>query len=368
MISWGIASMLMMFVRTEMWFYILRFVLGVLEAGFVPGALFYFTKWFPSKQRGRINSFFFTSIAVCGIIGGPLSGAIMKFLDQVGGLGGWQWLFLLEGAPSIALGFVVLLALQDRIEDARWLNAAEKQALAQRLAAEPRVDHTHHFGAALMQPVIYMFSLIYLGLAMGIYGIIFWMPQLVKTAGTNDTFVIGLITMVPYLVAIVGTTLIARSSDRTGERRWHLGGCAIAGVIGYVLCGLFGTSTLMLLLGLSIAATGIIASFGLFWILPARMLTGVAAAGGLALINSVGQLGGVIGPFMVGVVKDSTGSAAAGLFAIAAVCGLSAVLIMWCLPRKLYFRDRAVLEGTGLPAGPDLESDLGGEAATRRLA
>jgi MFS family permease len=339
MISWGIASALMMFVKTETWFYILRFLLGMFEAGFVPGAVYYFTQWFPAKQRGRINSYFFTSIALCGILGGPISGAIMKYADGVAGLHGWQWLFMLEGIPSVLLGFIVIVWLDDRVDDAKWLSAEEKKVLAASLQAEPRSGSTHSFRVALQQPSTYVFSVIYLGLAMGIYGILFWMPQLVKTAGTNDTFIIGLITMLPYLVALVGVTLIARNSDKTGERKWHLAGCALAGVVGYVMCGVFGNNTIMLVVGLSIAATGIIASFGLFWILPARVMTGVAAAGGLALINSVGQLGGVIGPYMVGLVKDATGSADAALYAIAGVCALSAVLIVWCLPKRVYDQD-----------------------------
>jgi MFS family permease len=346
MISWGIASALMMFVRTEAWFYVLRFLLGMFEAGFVPGAVYYFTQWFPARQRGQINSYFFTSIALCGILGGPISGAIMKYMDAVAGLHGWQWLFLLEGIPSVVLGFVVIKWLDDRVEDAKWLDPREKAILAARLEQEPRSGSTHAFGVALRQPSTYVFSVIYLGLAMGIYGILFWMPQLVKTAGTNDTFIIGLITMLPYIVALVGVTLIAWNSDRTGERRWHLAGCALAGVVGYVMCGVFSNSTVVLVIGLSIAATGIIASFGLFWVLPARVLTGLAAAGGLALINSVGQFGGIIGPWMVGLVKDATGSADAALYAIAGVCALSAVLIVWCLPNRVYARNESLEAGS----------------------
>ncbi|MFG1428344.1 MFS transporter [Roseixanthobacter glucoisosaccharinicivorans] len=339
MISWGIASAVMMFVKSEYAFYALRFLLGVLEAGFVPGAVYCFTHWFPASQRGRINSLFFMSIGICGLIGGPISGAIMKFMDGIGGLGGWQWLFLLEGIPSVVLGFVVLMVLDDQVDDAKWLTTEEKALLKARLAQDPKVGHAHSFGAALREPVTYVFSLIYLGLAMGIYGIIFWMPQLVKTAGTTDTFVIGILTSLPYLIALVLIPLIARSSDRSGERRWHLGACAVAGAVGYVICGAFGDSLIALLLGLTIAATGIIGSFGLFWLLPQRVLSGLAAASGIALINSVGQIGGIIGPYMVGVVKDATGSASMALYVIAAVCGASAVLIMWCLPRKLYLRD-----------------------------
>ena len=351
MISWGIASAAMMFVRSETVFYLLRFLLGVLEAGFVPGVVYCFMHWFPASLRGRINSFFFMSIAVCGLIGGPISGAIMKYMNDVGGLAGWQWLFLLEGIPSVLLGLLVLVVLDDRVDDAKWLTTEEKSLLKVRLAQDPKVSDAHSFSAALKEPSTYVFSLIYLGLAMGIYGIIFWMPQLVKTAGTSDTFIIGLITMIPYLVALVLIPLIARSSDRMGERRWHLVGCAVAGMVGYVICGAFGNSLLALLIGLSVAATGIIGSFGLFWLLPARVLSGIAAAAGIALINSIGQIGGVIGPYAVGLVKDATGSADMALYGIAAVCGFSGVLVAWCLPRSLYPRDQQVtIESRGANA------------------
>ncbi|CDY75186.1 Nitrate/nitrite transporter [Caballeronia glathei] len=341
MITWGIASAAMMFVQSETWFYLLRFLIGALEAGFVPGALYFFTKWFPSSRRGRINSFFMASIALCGIIGSPLSGAIMKFCDGLNGMAGWQWLFLLEGIPSVVLGLVVLAIVDDRIEDAKWLDAAEKRALAEQLSRDPKVGEVHSLKAAFREPVTLVMAVIYLFLAMGIYGLVFWMPQLVKTAGTTDTFAIGLISMLPYAVAGIGMILIGRHSDRTGERRWHLGACALAGAVGYVLCGFFPGNTVMLVLGLTIAATGIITSLGLFWILPTRFLSGIAAASGIALINSVGQFGGIISPYMVGKVKTMTGSATPGLYAIAVACLLGAVLILWGLPRRLYFRENA---------------------------
>ncbi|MFM0653571.1 MFS transporter [Paraburkholderia sediminicola] len=339
MITWGIASAATMFVRTETEFYVLRFALGVLEAGFVPGVLYFFMQWFPAKQRGRIHSFFFGASALSGIIGGPLSGGIVKYMDGLHGLAGWQWLFLLEGIPSVMLGLLVLAMLDDRIEDATWLSAREKAALSAAIESEHKAADTRSFYAALREPVTYMLSLIYLSLCMGIYGIFFWMPQLVKTAGNADPFEIGLITTLPYIAAIIGTVLIGRSSDRTGERRWHLTGCVLAGLIGYAICATFGNSIVLLVLGLGIATTGLIASFALFWVFPPRVLGGVAAAGGIALINSIGQIGGVIAPFMVGKVKDLTGSASMGLYAIALVCALAATLIAWGLPRRIYFRD-----------------------------
>lgn len=339
MISWGAASVAMMFVRTEGWFYFLRFLLGALEAGFVPGVLYYYTQWFPASRRGRINNLFFGAIALCGIIGGPISGGILKFFDGMYDMPGWQWLFLLEGIPSILLGVVVLMVLEDRVEDAKWLSTEEKQVLSAALARDPRVDSTHSFAIALKRPVTYLFSFIYFGLCMGIYGFLFWMPQLVKTAGTSDPFMIGLITMLPYIAAMIGTVLLGRSSDRSGERRWHLAGCTLAAAVGYIVSAAYGDNTVVLVIGLSIAATGVIASFGIFWLFPARVLTGTAAAAGVALINSIGQIGGLIAPYMVGKVKDVTGSASMGLYAIALVCILTAVLIAYALPQRIRFRD-----------------------------
>lgn len=339
MITWGIASAATLFVRTESAFYALRFVLGVLEAGFVPGVIYFFTQWFPARQRARIHSFFFGASALSGIIGGPLSGGVVKYMDGLHGLAGWQWLFLVEGIPSVLLGIVVLFVLDDRIDDAKWLSAQEKASLSAAIKSDHKSADTSSFYAALRMPVTYMLSLIYLALCMGIYGIFFWMPQLVKSAGNADPFEIGLITTLPYIAAIVGTLLIGRSSDKTGERRWHLTGCVLAGLVGYAISASFGSSVVMLVLGLAIATTGLIASFALFWVFPPRVLGGVAAAGGIALINSIGQIGGVIAPYMVGKVKDVTGSASMGLYAIALVCAVAAALIAWGLPRKIYFRE-----------------------------
>ncbi|CAN5235521.1 MFS transporter [soil metagenome] len=339
MITWGVASACTMFVQNETQFYIVRFIIGALEAGFVPGALYFFTQWFPAERRGRINTFFMASIALCGIIGGPISGGIMKFADGLHGLAGWQWLFLIEGIPSIVLGFVVIAVLDNRIEDAKWLSADEKAHWSRLIRTEKKADDVHNFAAALREPATYVLSLIYLCLAGGIYGLVFWMPQLIRTAGTQDTFVIGLISALPYAVAGITMVLLGRNSDRTGERRWHLALTALAGAVGYFVCGLFPQNTLVLVIGLTIGATGIISAIGLFWVLPPRFLSGMAAAAGIALINSLGQLGGIIVPYMVGKVKDTTGSATLGLYAVAAGCVLAFVLIAWGLPKRLYFKE-----------------------------
>lgn len=339
MISWGITSAAMMFARSEAIFYTLRILLGALEAGFVPGAIYLFTQWVPARHRASFHSLFFASSAIAGIIGGPLSGGIMKYLDAFAGLSGWQWLFLIEGILPIILGFVVFFVLDDRISDAKWLTSAEKAALAKAVADDNDRAPNHTLRAAFTDPLIYLLSAIYVGLCIGVYGIFFWMPHLVQASGTSDTFKIGLLTTLPYFAAIIGSTLIGRSSDRTGERRWHLSGCLAVGVVGYVICATFGDNVIILLFGLCIATTAMVSSFGLFWLFPPRLLGGVAAAGGLALINSLGQLGGIVAPYGVGVIIDATGNASLGLYAIGLVCAATGALIAWGIPQRFRFRE-----------------------------
>ncbi|AKZ62649.1 MFS transporter permease [Herbaspirillum hiltneri N3] len=341
MISWALLSAATLFVTTPTMFYVVRFLLGVAEAGFFPGIVLYLTYWFPQRRRSRMNALFMIGIPFAGVVGGPLSGWILQASDGMHGMTGWQWLFLLEAIPSLILGVICWIVIDNKIEDARWLKDDEKKLLLARLAAEPKSEAVHSFRDALRQPSTITMSLIYLVLASGIYGLVFWMPQLIKTAGTDDTFIIGLITVIPYLCAAIGMILIGRSSDRTGERRWHLAGCALAGAVGYAVSAYFGSNTLVLVVGLSFAATGIIAGIGLFWILPPRVLTGAAAAGGIALINSVGQLGGIITPYMVGKIRDITGSASLGLYVVALECLVGAALLLWALPKRIYFREPA---------------------------
>lgn len=335
MVTWGIASACTMFVTTEMGFYAIRFLVGALEAGFVPGALYFFTKWFPSDRRARVNTIFMSGIAFCGIIGGPISGGIMKYTDAAFGLAGWQWLFLLEGLPAVVLGLIVWKHLDDEIAHAKWLSPTEKQFWSEKVLKDSQTVNTHNFGAALREPATYILSLIYMALAGGIYGLVFWMPQLIRTAGTEDVFIIGLISSLPYAIAGVVMILLGKNSDRTGERRWHLALTTLAGALGYFICGLYSGNTVILLIGLTIAATGIISAIGLFWVFPQRFLGGMAAAAGIAFINSIGQLGGIITPYMVGKVLDLTGSATMGLYAISIACVIAFLLIAWGLPKRL---------------------------------
>jgi MFS family permease len=329
----------MMFVQTEFWFYTLRFLIGVMEAGFVPGVLYYFTQWYPSTRRARVNSYFKSSIPLCGIVGGPLAGLILGHMDGVMGLAGWRWLFLLEGVPSILIGVVVFFVLKDRIQDATWLNTQEKQVVLDRMAREKQPETPQRFKDIWKEPTTYVMSAIYLCLVMALTGLLFWMPQLIKSAGVLDTLNIGLLTVIPYVVAVVGNLLIGASSDRHFERRWHMAGCATLTAMGYLVCALFPGQLLPLMIGMSMIMTGIIAWMPIFWTIPPRFLTGLAAAAGIALINSLGQLGGIIAPFMVGRIKDLTGTATPALYALCAVSALAVVLIVWGIPKRFYVRD-----------------------------
>jgi D-galactonate transporter len=341
MISWGIASAAMMFVTSERWFYVLRFVIGATEAGFLPGIILYFTYWFPAKRRARINALFMTSISISGVIGGPLSGFIMTRFAGVHGLAGWQWLFLLEGLPTALLGLVVLAMLDDRIANAKWLDTHEKALLQANLDREDRGTE-HKLLDALRQPGTLMLSLIYLFMLMGLYGLTFWMPQLIKNTGITSPMTVGLLTAIPYAASGVGMVLIGRSSDRSGERRWHLGLAVGVGGLGYILSACFAADTTLAMISLVIASVGAIGCLPVFWTLPPAFLGGTAAAGGIALINSIGNLGGIVSPYLVGKVVDLTGVPSGGLYAIAAVMILAALMILFALPHRIADRDKAL--------------------------
>jgi D-galactonate transporter len=339
MISWGIASALMMFVRDEMWFYILRFVIGATEAGFMPGVMLFFTYWFPAKKRAQINALFLTSVPLSGVIGGPIAGFVMTFFDGWGQMPGWQWLFVLEGIPTVALGVAVLFCLTDRPSEAKWLTAAERQAIERNLALESSTSREHHFGKALRQSETLFLAAVYLFTLIGMWGLTFWLPELIKQTGVTSKMTIGFLTAIPYAAGCVAMVLVGRSSDRTGERQKHMGIALLAGTAGFVLAGWFGKDTTLSLLALTLAAAGTIGCLPVFWTFPPKVLAGPAAAGGIALINSVGNLGGAISPYLVGKVKEMTGSTEAALYAIAGCMLVAALLVLLALPHKLAARD-----------------------------
>lgn len=329
MVTWGLAASAMMLVHTPASFYALRFLLGVAEAGFFPGIIYYLTGWFPARERARAYAWFLAAIPVCGVIGGPISGALLG-LDGRLGLRGWQWLFLLEGIPSLLVGIAVLRLLPDRPRDARWLRPEERAWLEQQLDAERAhrgPDQGHSLRKALGNPMVWWLALTYFLLIVPLYGYALWLPQLVKASGDFTNFEVGVITAIPYAVAAVGMVLVGRSSDRTGERHLHLVLPALAGALGLVAATRTG-STALLVAALSLVAFGVLGWLGPFWALPTAFLREQAAAGGIALINSMGAVGGFVGPYLLGELKQRTGSFTPGLLLLAAAQVTAMVVVL----------------------------------------
>jgi sugar phosphate permease len=322
MISWGLVSAGMMFARTAAHFYVLRFLLGAAEAGFFPGIIYYLTQWVPRRERARTIAAFMTATLMAGVIGGPLSGALLS-MHGLGGLDGWQWLFLLEGAPAVACGFVVRFWLPDGPADAPWLSAGERRLLLATLARE--ADGESHARsaawAALRSGRTWLLAGVYFTVPVALYTISFWLPQIVRTATRGSDFEVGLLSAIPYLVGAAGMLITARHSDRTGERRWHLVVAALAGGIG-LAASAAAHSASSAIAALSVAMLGLASMFGPFWALATSSIGGVGAAAGIALINSMGNTGGFLGPSFVGYVRDVTGSFAWGLVATGAVLAL----------------------------------------------
>ena len=327
MITWGLVSSSMMFVRSASGFYTLRFLLGLAEAGFFPGVIFYLTRWFPARERARTIAAFMTAILIAGVIGGPISGALLTF-DGVGGLAGWQWLFLLEGFPAVVLGVVVLAALTERPEDARWLSDAERAALVTSLAADGFHRHADVW-SALRLPRTWLLAAVYFTIPVTLYGIGFWLPQMLKTASGASDFQVGLLTAIPYAAGAIAMVIVGRHSDRTGERRWHVTIPAVFSALA-LTASTAGSGAVWSVLTLSLAMVGLASMFGPFWALATSSMVGVGAAASIALVNSVGNTGGFVGPYLLGAINDATDSFAMGLLAIAALqvaCGALVLLV-----------------------------------------
>ncbi len=328
MIVWGVLSSAMMFITTPAEFYSLRFAIGLAEAGFFPGIIFYLSMWVPKRRRGKITALFMTAIAISNVVGGPLSGWIMRRFHGVYDMDGWQWLFLLEGLPSVALGVLALCVLDDSIRSAKWLTEGEKDVLDQQLALEE--DHKAHLSLweTLSHPRVWLLSLIYFFLIMGLYGVLFWLPQLIKDTGVKDIFHVGLLTAIPYFLACGAMVWMGRHSDHSGERRQHIAWCTVAGCVGLTLSGLHGNSLPLVLISLTLATAGILSALPVFWSLPTEFLGGTAAAAGIGLINSIGNLAGCVSPFMIGAITQATGKTALGLYVVAGSLTIGGGLVM----------------------------------------
>ena len=327
MVTWALVSAMTMFVTTPAMFYTLRFILGLAEAGFFPGIVLYLTYWFPSARRGRMNALFMIGIPVAGVIGGPLSGWIMQVFNGVHGLANWQWLFLLEALPSLALGIAVLFLLPNGIRSARWLNEREKKLLEDNIARESSASADHSLKGVVKNGRVWWLAGVYFCCMMGLYGVSFYLPTLIATAGAKDPLQVGLLTAVPYTVGIIAMILVARSSDRSKERRWHLTLAIAVAAIGYYASTLHTGSVALSLLTLSVATAGVLSAMPVFWTFPSALLTGTALAAGIALINSIGNLAGFVSPSIIGWMKEVTQSTNAGLVVVAGSMLTGAILV-----------------------------------------
>jgi D-galactonate transporter len=339
MLTWAVISAGFMFVSTPLAFYTMRFLLGLAEAGFFPGIILYLTYWFPAARRSRIISTFMTAIPLSGVIGGPLSGWIMESFGGVHGWTGWQWMFILEAVPAVVLGLAVLLYLDNGIRSAKWLDEGEKRLLEQGIAQDAAGKAQHpSLRAVFADGRVWLMALIYFCCVMGQYGLTFWMPTLIKAAGVQGVLNVGLFTAIPYSAAVVAMLLLGRSSDQRRERRWHLVAPMLLGAVGLVGSALAGADhTGMAIAFLSLAAAGVLASAPLFWSLPTAFLNGVAAAAGIAAINSVGNLAGFASPYLIGAIKDLTQSTDIALYVLAAVLVAGAAVVL-SVPARLVNR------------------------------
>ncbi|AXE95186.1 MFS transporter [Paraburkholderia terricola] len=339
MLLWGVASVGMMLVSKPAHFYLLRFMLGVFEAGFFPGIVLYLTYWYPARRRAAVLSIFFAGVAVAGVLGGLVSGWIMRDMGGVWGMFGWQWMFIIEGAPAIVLGLIAAFYLVDGPQHASWLNAEEKAQLIAQRDEDRRPISDAHSSRALMQalrnPRVYLFAFIYFSLTCASLTLSFWMPLMIRDFGIHDVLAISLYSVVPNAVGAVGLILIARHSDRRGERRRHFAACTIGGGIALSLLTLHLSSFPAMLAILSLAAVLIFAALPIFWTVPSSYLSGTVAAAGIALISSIGITSGIVSPWVIGLIKTHTGSMDNALYVLTALLFVSGAALLIGVPKEM---------------------------------
>jgi MFS family permease len=327
MITWALILGATIFVHSPSEFYGMRFLLGIAEAGFIPGAVYYLSTWFPSYGRGWIFGVFYLALAGSGLIGGPLSGLILSTMSGLLGLSGWKWLLIAEAIPSFVVGVLILLFLPDRVETARWLTHAERDHVVRALEDENSRKDAMAGIAILSNPVMWLLIIIYFLLNYAGYGMIFWLPTLIQDFGVRDELSVGMLAALPSLCSMICMVLFGLSADRYRERRWHLTTMFLIGAIGFIISVLAQDGVVVGMMGLCLAAICTQAFPSLFWAVPTGMLTGVSAAAGIALINSLGNLSGFLSPYTIGVMRDGFGNTSAAVYSLSGALVLSAVLV-----------------------------------------
>lgn len=333
MVSWGLATAALVFAYTQYTLYFLRFLIGVMEAGFGPAILFYLACWFPRKHLAKMNGLWFLAVPLAGAVGGPAAGFLLGTMDGVLGLAGWHWLFLMSGLPCVLLGLLVLWKLDRDIEAAKWLSREEKDLLAENLAQDKRTAKPilGSIWRVLLTREVAIMAFIYYVVKTASYGLNFWMPHLIKSSGVEDMLWVGVLSALPYAVACIGMVLLTRHSDRTGERKRYLVYCLLAAAAGYLLACLFSDSPFAMMTALVLATAGTFIAIPIFWTIPQSTFSGLAIATGTAAINSVGQLSGIVAPVMVGKINDLTDSTYMGMLSIAPLILVACLVVMRCV-------------------------------------
>ena len=328
MITWGVISAATVFAVGPASFYALRLLLGAAEAGFFPGVAFFLTLWFPAAYRTRIYTWFLLGVPASAMVGNPISGMLLGLNGWLG-IAGWKWLFIIEGLPAVLIGLIVLAALADRPETASFLSPAEKELVSRRLASEVKEHEKRHFWASLGDRRVLMLAVIQFTFIIGSYGVGIFLPQIIKAQHFSNTEV-GWIAAIPSLIACIAMVLWAKAVDASGQRIYHLALTNLLSFAGLVLAVWMSNDFLIAMVGLTAVIVGTSAARGIFWAIPPLFLGGVGAAGGLALINTIGTFGGFMGPFIMGYAKDLTGSTNAGLLALSGFLAVSTILTL-CL-------------------------------------
>ncbi|MGF6545801.1 MFS transporter [Paraburkholderia youngii] len=335
MILWGALAATMAFVRTPTEFSVVRFFLGAAEAGFFPGLVFYLTRWYPLERRAKVMSIFVCGVGVAGVIGGPLSGWIMANFDGLHGLYGWQWMFIVEGLPSCVLGVIAYFYLDESPAQAKWLSASERAivaaAVARSSAVSPdKVEHT--LRTILLDPKVYIMGFVWFTQVAGVYATAFWLPTLIKEAGVQGRFTIGIYSAIPYFVSWITLIALGHRSDRMMERRWHCAVTMAVGACGLLVAGIAHGNPALTIGALSVAAAGAIAPNPLFWAIATDYIRGKGAAGGIAFVNCMGVLGAIVSPLIIGSVKTLTNSVLGGMGIMASLMILGAVTAVTFVP------------------------------------
>ncbi|AMM18052.1 MFS transporter [Burkholderia sp. PAMC 28687] len=325
-VSWGLVSMCMLFVRTPASFYALRLLLGMAECGLFPGIILYLTYWYPAHRRGRIVALFMAALPISGLVGGPLSGWIMQRFAGMSGLHGWQWLFFIEALPAVAIGVVIWFVLPDRVNDARWLTDDQKRVIARNIATENAEKPSANTSSVFTNPRIWLMSLMLFAFATGNMGISFWLPTIVQRAGHGSSLSVGFLTAIPYAFAAVAMIALSMSSDKRRERRWHLALPAFAGAALLALSTVWSNDLTMTIVTMTAASMCVFAVAPLLWAQPTALLSGSAAAAGIAMISSLGNLAGLFSPSLFGYLTVRTHSTSAGMFLLAGFMLLGGLL------------------------------------------